>query len=119
MRALDIALAAFALRAAPARPEKPQRKRAAAVDQPNAAALDRGAIAHERAALVASLWPAPARQCVVAPLYLELPAPAMLGAMFRLNWPMPWADARALQARLGGAFPAQHEPELALRRDAA
>jgi hypothetical protein len=37
--------------------------------------------------VLASLWPAPTRQCVAAPLYLELPAPAMFGMLFQVIWP--------------------------------
>lgn len=105
MRAFDIALAAFALRASPAQPPKFERRLIPVIDDANADQLDRATISHERAALIASLWP-PARQCVVAPLYAELAAPALFGACFRISWPAtPTADARSLQARLAAVFP--------------
>jgi hypothetical protein len=104
MRAFDIALAAFALRASPTQPPKPQPRLVPAIDDADDAMLDRAALPHEQAALIVSLWP-PARQCVVVPVYAELPAPALFGAMFRVSWPaVPAEDARALQARLRDAF---------------
>jgi hypothetical protein len=106
VRALDIALTTLALRAAPTRPQKGERRLVPAVDEPDAALLDRTAIPHQQAALIASLWPAPTRQCVAPPLFLELPAPAVFGVVFRVGWPSaPTADARVLQARLSRAFP--------------
>lgn len=80
MRAFDIVLASLALRAAPAKQTKPQRRIAPAVDEPEAALLARVALAEERTAMVASLWPAPARQCVVSAHYALLEAPAAFGA---------------------------------------
>jgi hypothetical protein len=105
VRAFDIALAAFALRASPAQPPKHERRLVPLIDDANADHLDRAKVTHERAALIVSLWP-PARQCVVTPIYAALPAPAQFGACFRVSWP-PWptADARSLQARLAEAFP--------------
>jgi hypothetical protein len=108
MRTLDIALAAFALRALPAQQAKTWRRPVAAVDDADAALLDRAALSQQRAALIASLWP-PARQCVVAPVYAELPAPALFGCVYRVTWRVPWRahpaeDARALQSRLSAAF---------------
>jgi len=104
MRAFDIALAVFALRASPTQPRQPQQRLAPAIDDADAAMLDRAALPHEQAAMIVSLWP-PARQCVVAPIYAELPAPALFGTLFRLTWPpVPVEDARALQARLRDAF---------------
>lgn len=88
MRGLDMALTAFALRASPSRPPKPERRLLPFIDAAEAAVLDRAALPHQFAALVASLWPA-ARQCVVRPSYEELPAPAMLGAVHRFTWQAP------------------------------
>lgn len=106
MRAFDIARASWALRASAPRPPQRERRLVPAVDDARADALDRAAIAHERAALIASLWPEPTRQCVAAPLYLELPSPAMFGRLTLVGWgPAPVGDARALQARLAKAFP--------------
>jgi hypothetical protein len=104
LRALDIALATFALRSSAAKPAERQRSLVPAVDDADAATLDRAAIPYEEAALIASLWP-PARQCVIAPLYEELPAPAVFGMLYRVDWAAPGAeDARALQERLRRAF---------------
>lgn len=106
MRAFDIVLTAIALRASPTRPQRAERRLAPAVDDPGAAVLDRNAIDQERAVLIASLWP-PARQCVVEPVYAELPAPVLFGAVYCVSWGAPpTADARALQARLRAAFAA-------------
>jgi len=104
MRKLDIALAAFALRSSPTQEAKPERRLIPAVDDAEKAVLDRAALSHQHAAMIASLWP-PARQCVVAPIYAELAAPALFGAVYCITWPaIPAADARALQARLAAAF---------------
>ena len=104
MRKLDIALAAFALRASPPQEKKPERRLIPAVDDAEKAMLDRAALSHQHAAMIASLWP-PARQCVIAPLYEALPAPAMFGMMYRVSWAPPGGeDARALQERLRAAF---------------
>jgi hypothetical protein len=43
--------------------------------------------AQQRGALLASLWPAPTLQCVAAPLFVELPAPAVFGMVFHVSWP--------------------------------
>lgn len=88
MRGLDMALTAFALRASPSRPPEPERRLLPFIDDADAAMLNRAAMPQQFAALVASLWPA-ARQCVVRPSYEELPAPAILGAVLRFNWPAP------------------------------
>lgn len=88
MRAFDMALAALALRASPTRPPRRQRRLLPAVDDANPAWNDRNALDHPRAALVASLWPE-ARPCVVPALYLQLPAPALFGALFRVDWRQP------------------------------
>jgi hypothetical protein len=75
-----------------------------AVDDAGAPTLDRAALPQEEAALIASLWP-PARQCVIAPLYEELPAPAVFGMLYKVNWTAPASeDARALQERLRRSF---------------
>jgi hypothetical protein len=120
MRALDIALAAAALRTSAAKPAQAERRLVPAHDEPDAALLDRCAISQQRAALVASLWPPPTRQCVAAPVFVELPAPAMFGAAFRVNWPAePVLGARALQARLGQVFPAAEADAPAAKAAAA
>lgn len=106
MRGFDMAVTALALRALDAQPEKRERRLVPAVDEPNAAMLDRAAICHERAALITSLWPAPTRQCVAVAVFEELPAPAIFGATYRVTLPgVPQVDARALQQRLRAAFP--------------
>lgn len=105
MKAFDIILAALALRASPAKQEKPEPRLVPAVDDADAAMLDRAALPQQRTALIASLWP-PARQCIVRPVFSELPAPAIFGLTFRISWQSkPTADARALQERLRAAFP--------------
>jgi len=106
LRSFDIALAALALRAAPERRDKPERRLVPAVDDPGAALLDRGRIDQSKAALVASLWPEPYRQCVVPPLYLHLKAPAAFGVMHLVGRPPSSATtgARALLQRLHAAF---------------
>jgi len=111
VRAMDKALAALALRASPTLPSQRERRLVPAVDDADAALLDRAAISHQRAALIASLWPWPAGQCMARPVFSELPAPAVFGALFQVSLPTPpEADARALQARLARAF-AQPEPD--------
>lgn len=106
MRAIDTALAVFALRASATQPAKTERRLVPAVDAAAAAVLDRGALPHQRTALIASLWP-PARQCVVAPVYAELAAPALFGEVYRVSWPaVATEDARSLQARLRETFSA-------------
>jgi hypothetical protein len=105
VRALDIALAALTLRALPTQSPKAQRLVVPLVGDADAIVLDRAAIPHQHAALIASLWPAPTRQCVASPRYQELPAPALFGVVYRVSWPPPpIEDARALQARLRAAF---------------
>ncbi|MBY0565287.1 MAG: hypothetical protein K2P58_14030 [Hyphomonadaceae bacterium] len=105
MRALDIALAAWALRASPTKPQRPVRALARAVDEPDAASLDRAALPQDRTALVVSLWPPPARQCVAPARYVGLAAPATFVGVFRVTWlGAPAVDARALQARLAETF---------------
>jgi hypothetical protein len=106
VRGFDIAIAALALRAAPPRPAKPEKRLVPAVDDPNAATLDRSRIDQSRAALIASLWPDPYRQCVVRPLYLNLEAPAAFGVIHIIGR-APAASsvgARALLLRLQAAF---------------
>jgi hypothetical protein len=102
MRVLDVALATLALRASATRPPEHERRLVPAIDDADAATLDRAAISHERAAMIASLWP-PARQCVVPAVYAVLPAPAVLSGLVRLTWRAPSADARVLQKRLQAA----------------
>lgn len=105
MRAFDIALASLALRTAPDRQRRLDRGLIPLIDDADTATLDRGALAHDRAALIASLWPAPTRQCVARPLYQEHAAPAVFGLVFRVKWrDGPDLDARALQARLRAVF---------------
>lgn len=113
MRAMDMALTALALRASPTRPPETERRLVPAVDDANSDQLDRAAISQQRAALIASLWPEPTRQCIAPPLYLELPAPAVFGMLCQVAWRAPVADARALQSRLRTAFSAGAEPEIA------
>lgn len=105
MRAFDIALASLALRTAPDRQRKLDRALVPHIDGADAATLDRGAVAQDRAALISSLWPPPTRQCVARPLYEEHAAPAVFGLVFRVKWrDAPDLDVRALQARLRGVF---------------
>ncbi len=106
MRGFDIALTAMALRASATRPPEAKRELVPAVDDLDRASLDRAAISHAQAALISSLWPAPARQCLARPRYVALPAPAVFGVMYQVSWqaPAPTEDARALQARLNAAF---------------
>jgi hypothetical protein len=86
VRAFDIALAALALRASSARPPRAERKLIPAVDGVDAATLNKTALPQVRMALVASLWPAPTRQCVIPPIYVMLPAPAAFGSVLTLSW---------------------------------
>ena len=99
MRAFDMALTALALRASATRPPKHERRLVPAIDDADAAMLDRDALNQQRAALIASLWPE-ARPCVVPALYLELPAPAMFGVAFRVSWEWRDNDAHASRAPL-------------------
>lgn len=102
--AFDVALATIALRTSATKPEERQRALIPAVDDADAPTLDRASISHEEAALIASLWP-PARQCMIGPLYQQLPAPAVFGMLYRIDWTPPGAaDARVLQERLRKAF---------------
>jgi hypothetical protein len=104
VRVIDIAVAALALRTSATRPQQHQRRLVPAVDEPDAALLDRNALSHQRTALVVSLWP-PARQCVVPTVYAEFAAPALFGRALSVTWPArPPEDARALQAKLKAAF---------------
>lgn len=105
MRAFDYALASLALRTSPDRRRKLDRGLIPLIDHADAATLDRGALAQDRAALIASLWPGPARQCVARPLYQEHAAPAVFGLLCRVRWREgPDLDARALQERLRAVF---------------
>lgn len=116
MRAIDIALAALALRAAPAQRPRLEKRLLPAVDEPEAATLNRARIDQSQAALIASLWPEPYRQCVVRPLYLNLHAPAAFGVLHVVGR-APNADssqgARALLERLNAAFNTAPTPESA------
>ena len=94
MRALDMVLTALALRASATRPPKHERRLIPAIDDADAATLDRDALNQQRAALIASLWPE-ARPCVVPALYVQLPAPALFGAAFRVSWQWRENDAHA------------------------
>ncbi len=77
------------------------------MDDAEPAMLDRHAIAQERAALIASLWPE-ARPCAVRAVYEVLPAPTLFATALSVQWAAPPAiDAHALQARLHAAFPAR------------
>lgn len=108
-------MAAFALRAAPAGRVKPEKRLIPAVDEPGAATLDRARIDQAQAALIASLWPEPYRQCVVRPLYLNVNAPAAFGVMHvvgRAAEPSGGSHgARALLKRLRVAFGAAAEAD--------
>lgn len=107
MRRLDIAMTALALRTSLREPPAHERPLVPAWDEPEAAWLNRTAISQQRAALIASLWPEPARQCVAPPVFLQLPAPAVLGAVLQVSATLRAAgDARALQSKLASAFPA-------------
>jgi hypothetical protein len=64
------------------------------VDDAEAADLDRAGLDQQALALIASLWPAPARQCVVVARYQLLPAPAAFGLM--------WVVTRAGEAHPRG-----------------
>lgn len=102
MRPFDIALAALTLRTAPARPPQFERLLVPAQDEPDAALLDRQALPQQQAALIASLWPEPTRQCAAAPVYLMLAAPAVFG---RLT-PFAWTAASGVQLPQAKAAPA-------------
>lgn len=87
MRTLDIAFASMVLRFAPARPPRPQRRVAPAIDGADAATLDRGVLPQDRAALIASLWPAPLRQCVVPAKFMLHGGPVELGCLWLVSRP--------------------------------
>jgi hypothetical protein len=88
VRARDIALTALALRTSHTRPPKSERRLVPAVDEPNAAKLDRDALNMSRAALIASLWPRPGL-CALPADYPQLGAPALFGMMFAVTWHPP------------------------------
>lgn len=88
MRARDMALTALALRASHTRPPKHERRLVPAVDEPDAAKLDRDALSLSRAALIASLWPRPGL-CALPADYPQLSAPALFGMMFAVTWHPP------------------------------
>lgn len=106
MRGFDRAVAALALRAMPTRPPKHERRLALAVDDATRDHLNRATLSHQRAALIASLWPEPTRQCVAPPVFVQLAAPAMFGSLLRVEVRSNATDVRALQARIGGVFAA-------------
>jgi hypothetical protein len=99
VRAFDMALTALALRASATRPPKHERRLVPAIDDADAAMLDRDALNQQRAALIASLWPE-GRPCLVPALYLQLPAPALFGAAFCVSWEWRENDAHASRASL-------------------
>ncbi|HVK81028.1 MAG TPA: hypothetical protein VM915_10500 [Verrucomicrobiae bacterium] len=109
MRAFDRAVAALALRAMPTKPPEHEKRLVPAIDDARQAQLDRAAISHQRAALVASLWPEPTRQCIAPPVFVQFSAPATFGLIFRFGAPQR-VDARALQARLNAVFGATKAP---------
>jgi hypothetical protein len=117
VRRLDIAMTALALRASGPKPPAAAPQLIPAWDEPGAAWLNRTAIAHQRAALIASLWPEPTRQCVARPVFEQLPAPAVFGRVFSVSWvARQTADARALRVKLASAFPQPSQmPEIAAR----
>lgn len=111
MRRFEIAMTTLVLRASPTKPPEHAHELAPAVDKPAAALLDRSTISQQHAALVASLWPEPVRQCVARPRYEAQAAPAIFGRLHAVSWPAgPHADARALQQRLADEF-ASETPE--------
>ena len=120
MKAFDMILAALALRASATKPRESEERLVPAVDDADNAVLDRAALPQQQACLIASLWP-PARQCVVRPVFSELPAPAIFGAVVRISVAArPVQDARALQARLKAAFPhTEAGPQVSKKSDAA
>ena len=109
MRAFDRAVAALALRAMPTKPPEHEKRLVPAIDDARQAQLDRAAISHQRAALVASLWPEPTRQCIAPPVFVQFSAPATFGLIFRFGAPQR-IDARVLQSRLQAAFGAAKAP---------
>ncbi len=120
MRRLDIAMTTLALRTSETKPPEHEQLLLPALDGPGAALLGRSTISHQHAALIASLWPEPARQCVARPRYEALPAPAVFGRLHLISWPAAAsADARALQMRLASVFPNSREGADAAQADAA
>jgi hypothetical protein len=99
VRAFDMVLTALALQASATRPPKHERRLVPAIDDADPATLDRDALNQQRAALIASLWPE-ARPCVVPALYVQLPAPALFGAAFRVAWEWRENDGHAISAPL-------------------
>ncbi|HEX8902040.1 hypothetical protein [Vitreimonas sp.] len=118
MRAFDRAVAALALRAMPTKPPAHEKRLVPALDDARQAQLDRAAISQQRAALIASLWPEPTRQCIAPPVFMQFAAPATFGLIFRFGAPQR-VDARALQARLDAAFGAAKAPPAAETAKAA
>lgn len=111
MRGLDIAMTTLALRTSAPKPPEHEQLVLPALDGPASALLDRSTISHQHAALIASLWPEPARQCVARPRYDALPAPAVFGRLHAVSWPAA-NDARALQLRLQSVFEPSKSDEL-------
>ena len=56
-------------------------------------------IVRQTTVLIASLWPE-TRPCIVPALYLQLPAPALFGAAFRVSWEWRENDAHARRVPL-------------------
>jgi hypothetical protein len=109
VRGFDRAVAALMLRAMPTKPAEHEKRLVPAIDDANRAQLDRNTISHQRAALIASLWPEPTRQCVARPAFVQFSAPAIFGLVFHFGAPHR-VDARALQARLDAVFGAAKAP---------
>ena len=86
-----MALTALALRTSATQPAKRERRLVPAVDEPDAAQLDRDALNMSQAALIASLWPRPGF-CVLPVDYPQLGAPALFGMMFAVTWHPPQRD---------------------------
>lgn len=109
MRGFDRAVAALMLRAMPTKPPTHEKRLVPAIDDANRAQLDRNTISHQRAALIASLWPEPTRQCVARPAFVQFSAPAIFGLVFHFGAPSR-VDARVLQARLNAVYGAAKAP---------
>ncbi len=118
MREIDIAMTALALRTSATKPPEHEQLVLPALDGPGSALLDRAMISHQHAALIASLWPEPSRQCLARPRYEGLRAPAEFGRLHVVSWPAG-SDARALQARLQSVFADPREDEIAAPAHAA
>lgn len=88
MRAFEIAVATLTLRVLARRRPPRERRLVPAIDDADAAWLDRETLDRQRAALIASLWPS-TQPCVVPALYLSLPAPALFCAPCRITWHAP------------------------------